>query len=74
MSVLDAFGLEPSAFICNGQDIIDAAKAVSAGPSSSAVKRDELEQSGPVSSPFFNPKRFKSKLDFMLRLFVHFGV
>lgn len=62
MSVKDTFGLEPSAFMCNGEDIIEAAQAVASCPSSSVLKSEELEPAGSTSSPFFKPKRFKSKI------------
>ena len=62
MSVNDSFGLDPSAFICNGEDIIEAARAAASGPSASEVKRETMEPVGSTSSPFFKPKKFKSKV------------
>ena len=59
MSTMDTFGLEPSAFVCNGSDIIEAAKTFLQGQSSLAIKREEMQPSVPESSPFFKPKRFR---------------
>ena len=75
MSVMDVHGLPPTAFICNGIDIIRGSKAVLSCPVASGAEQLALEPFGSTSSPFcqqvsvgsapapfFQPKKFKQKV------------